>query len=87
MEPAGIGATWTGSPKGVTAGRKHHKPPLALNNNTVGVRERKDANRTRVAGHLDEAQGVVASSLNSFPGGDVGFIDWLDSLSELRNTR
>jgi hypothetical protein len=26
MEPAGSGATWTGSPKGVFAGRKHHKP-------------------------------------------------------------
>src|SRR5438093_6198696 len=26
MEPAGSGAIWTGSPKGVFAGRKHHKP-------------------------------------------------------------
>jgi hypothetical protein len=26
MEPAGSGGTWTGSPKGVFAGRKHHKP-------------------------------------------------------------
>jgi hypothetical protein len=26
MEPAGSGATWTGSPKGVFKGRKHHKP-------------------------------------------------------------
>jgi hypothetical protein len=26
MEPAGSGATWTGSPKGVFAERKHHKP-------------------------------------------------------------
>jgi hypothetical protein len=25
MEPSGSGATWTGSPKGVFAGRKHHK--------------------------------------------------------------
>jgi hypothetical protein len=25
MEPAGSGATWTGSPKGVFAERKHHK--------------------------------------------------------------
>jgi hypothetical protein len=39
MEPAGSGATWTGSPKGVFAGRKHHKPRLALNNITAGVRE------------------------------------------------
>jgi hypothetical protein len=28
------------------------------------VREREDANRTRVAGHLDEIQGVVANTLN-----------------------
>ena len=35
MEPAGSGATWTGSPKGVFAGRKHHKPRLSLNNNGV----------------------------------------------------
>src|SRR5256886_8253873 len=27
MEPTGSGATWTGSPKGVFSGRKHHKPP------------------------------------------------------------
>jgi hypothetical protein len=33
------GATWTGSPKGVSTGRKHHKPRVALNNNTAGVRE------------------------------------------------
>ena len=35
MEPAGSGATWTGSPKGVFVGRKHHKPRLALNSNGV----------------------------------------------------
>jgi hypothetical protein len=39
MEPAGSGATWTGSPKGVFAGRKHHKSQLALNNITAGVHE------------------------------------------------
>ena len=77
MEPAGSGATWTGSPKGVFAGRKHHKPRLALNNNTAGVREREEANRTRVAGHLDAIQGVVASTLGLFRDGAVGFIDWL----------
>src|SRR5882757_918168 len=91
MEPAGSGATWTGSPEGVFAGRKHHKPGLALNNNTAGVREpsewsggpsdiegkttrvgasgcrqRTSFNRTRVAGHLDEIQGVVARFL-AFP--------------------
>jgi hypothetical protein len=68
MEPAGSGATWTGSPKGVFAGRKHHKPPLALNNNTAGVREREETNRTREAGHLDEIQGVVANTLNGASG-------------------
>jgi hypothetical protein len=50
-------------------------PRLALNNNTAGAREREDANRTRVAGHLDEIQGVVANTLNAFRGGAVGFID------------
>jgi hypothetical protein len=39
-------------------------PRLALNNITAGVCEREDANRTRVAGHLDEIQGVVANTLN-----------------------
>src|SRR5206468_6766540 len=53
------------------------KPRLALNNITAGVREREDANRTRVAGHLDEIQGVVANMLNVFRNGAVGFIDWL----------
>ena len=37
------------------------KPRLALNNNTAGVRERQDANRTRE--DLDEIQGVVANAL------------------------
>jgi hypothetical protein len=77
MEPAGSGATWTGSPKGVFAGRKHHKPTLALNNNTAGVREREEANRTRVAGRLDEIQGVVVIMVNLFRNVVVGFIDWL----------
>jgi hypothetical protein len=44
MEPAGSGATWTGSPKGVFVGRKHHKPRQSLKNNTAGVREREDEN-------------------------------------------
>jgi hypothetical protein len=34
-------------------------------NITAGVREREEANRTREAGHLDEIQGVVASTLKS----------------------
>src|SRR4029077_15523825 len=58
------------------------KPRLALNNITAGVRERQDANRTRVAWHLDEIQGVVASTLNLFRNGAVGFIDWLDATLE-----
>jgi len=51
------------------------------------VRERKDANRTRVAGHLDEIQGVVASTLNLYRNGAVGFIDFTsmcESTSGLR---
>ena len=62
------------------------KSRLSLNNNTAGVREREDANRTREAGNRDEVEGVVASSLNLFRNGAVGFIDWLDctpSASEL----
>ncbi len=73
-----------GNPKGGFAGRKRHKPGLALNNNTAGVCEREDANRTREAGHLDEIQGVVANRLNIFRGGAVGFIDWL-GLSRVNN--
>ena len=78
MEPAESGATWTGSPKGVFSGRKHHKPRLALNNNTAGVREREETNRTRVAGNLDEIQGVVANTLKLSRHGAVGFIEGLD---------
>src|SRR5215475_2869074 len=39
MEPAGSSATWTGSPKGVFAPPKHHKPRHSLKNNTAGVHE------------------------------------------------
>ena len=78
MEPAGSAATWTGSPKGVFAGRKHHKPRLALHNLTAGVCERGDMNRTREAGNRDEGEGVVANTPDLFRGGGVGFIGWLD---------
>ena len=44
------------------------KPRLALNNITAGVCEHEDAKRTRVAGHLDEIQGVVANTLNGARG-------------------
>jgi hypothetical protein len=64
------------------AKRDRDKPRLALNNFTAGVRECEDANRTRVAGHLDEIQGVVANSLDLFRNGAVGFIDWLDVLRD-----
>src|SRR5260221_5977518 len=47
--------------------------------------QRTSFNRTRVAGHLDEIQGVVVNTLNSFRGGAVGFIDWLDELASSRN--
>ena len=50
------------------------KPRLALNNIPAGVREREDANRTRVAGHLDEIQGAVTNTLNTFRNGAVGRI-------------
>ena len=62
------------------ANETRDKPRLALNNITAGVCERQDANRTREAGHLDEIQGAVASSLVLTRSGAVGFIDWLDRL-------
>ena len=49
-----------------------------MKNNTAGVREREDANRTREAGNRDEVEGVVASTLRLFRDGAVGFMDWLD---------
>jgi hypothetical protein len=51
------------------------EPRLALNNITAGVCEREDPNRTRVAGHLDEIQGVVASTHAIIRSGVGGFID------------
>ena len=44
----------------------------------AGVRESEDANRTREAGNRDGVEGVAANTLDSFRGGAVGFIDWLD---------
>jgi len=40
--------------------------------------QRTSFNRTRVAGHLDEIQGIVANTLSCIAKGAVGFIDWLD---------
>jgi hypothetical protein len=54
-----------------------------LKNNTAGVREREDANRTREAGNRDEVEGVVANSLDLYRNGAVGFIDWLGVLRSL----
>ena len=42
--------------------------------------EREGANRTRVAGHVDEIQGVVANTLGLLRNGAVGFIDLLDGV-------
>src|SRR5437773_797179 len=47
---------------------------------TVGVSkcgQRTSFNRTRVAGHLDEIQGVVANTLKLHRNRAVGFIHWL----------
>jgi len=49
-----------------------------LKNNTAGVCEREDGNRTRVAGNRDEVEGVVAITLSLYRNGAVGFIVWLD---------
>src|SRR5207253_10887697 len=46
--------------------------------------QRTSFNRPREAGHLDEIQGVVASTLSLFRNGAVGFIDWLDALASPR---
>jgi hypothetical protein len=43
-----------------------------LKNNTTGVREREEANRTEKAGNRDEVEGVAASLL-------ACFTDWLDA--------
>ncbi|OLA95959.1 MAG: hypothetical protein AUH19_08825 [Verrucomicrobia bacterium 13_2_20CM_55_10] len=62
----------------LTAQRERDKPRQSLKNNTAGVREREDENRTREAGNRDEVEGVAASTLNLYRNGAVGFIDWLD---------
>ena len=84
MEPAGSGATWTGSPKGIFEGRNYHKSRQSLK--TIR-REREDVNHTRVAGNRDEVEGVVANSLGLYRNGTsllaktfgVGLIGWLDA--------
>ena len=55
------------------------KPRLALNNNAAGVREGEDANRTRVAGHLDEIQDIVTNTPNLIRNRAGGFIGLLDT--------
>jgi hypothetical protein len=76
------------------AARDRDKPRLPLENNTAGVREREDENRTREAGNRDEVEGGVANMLDSFPNEasllakafGVGFIDWLD-FTEIESNR
>ncbi len=74
MEPAGSGATWTGSPKGGFSGRKHHKPRQSVVANTLNgaCGEQSDID--------GKAEGRVSGSerVNLFRNGAVGFIDWLD---------
>jgi hypothetical protein len=50
------------------------KPRQSLKNNTAGVCEREDVNRTREAGNRDEVEGVVANTLKPHRGGAVGFM-------------
>ena len=50
------------------------------------MREGEEANRTRVAGHLDEIQSVVTNTLSLFRNGAVGFIDWLDGLRRVTHS-
>ena len=60
-----------------------------VENNTAGVHEPEEANRTREAGNRDEVEGAVANTLKVFRNGaslppkvfGVGFIDWLDELT------
>jgi hypothetical protein len=64
-----------------------------LKNNTAGVREREDANRTREAGNRDEVEGDVANTLDLFRNGAacrvflftlVGFIDFHEKAFKLK---
>jgi len=52
-----------------------------IENNTAGVREREEANRTREAGNRDEVEGVVAITLILLRNGAVRLIDWVDTIS------
>jgi hypothetical protein len=61
----------------VRSNEKEISHALASKDNTAGVREREDANRTREAGNRDEVEGVVANMLKFFRQWAVGFIDWL----------
>ena len=61
------------------ASRGSDKRRLSLKNNTAGVREREDVNRTREAGNRDEVEGVVAITRNVFRNGAVSCIVWLDA--------
>ena len=63
MEPAGSGATWTGSPKGVFAARKHHKPRQSLKNNTAGTVRSARTLRREVPSTASEPREAGASVL------------------------
>ncbi len=71
------------------------KPRSIVENNTAGVREREDANRTREAGNLDEIQGSVANTLNLYRNGDsllakpfgVRSIAWLGPLRRIMSRK
>src|SRR2546430_17371963 len=69
----------------LTAQRERDKPRQSLKNNTAGVREREDENRTREAGNRDEVEGVVANTLNLLRNGAVGFIEWLGGSHSIRS--
>src|SRR5205807_3279146 len=58
LEPAGSGATWTGSPKGVFSGRKHHKPQQGVVANTL------KSHRNGAVGIIDWLHAFVSIQLS-----------------------
>src|SRR5437870_13890490 len=64
-EAESSGATWTGSPKGVFEGRKHHEPRLALNNMAAGVRDASEwrgGDAGEIAGQIGGPKGASGKS-------------------------
>ena len=70
---------WSGGPSDIEGKTKR------VGASTCG--QRTSFNRTRVAGHLDEIQGVVANTVDLFRQGAVGFIDWLGRSCSLGTSR